>query len=131
MKPAAIISEKFVWSIEQATKLISTRFHRWLGTGRCVRPLGGHARQFRKRGVERRLVQVAILKLAGEIIGVGLHVEVAVAGQIEQDRARRALLLALKRFIDCGAYRVIGFRRWHDAFAAGEHDAGLEAQFLR
>ena len=35
--------------------------------------------QFRKRGVERRLVQVAIVKLAGEVIRIGLHVEVTVA----------------------------------------------------
>jgi hypothetical protein len=40
-------------------------------------------RQFLQRNVERRLVQVAILKLAGEIVGVGLHVEVAMAGQVE------------------------------------------------
>ena len=79
MKPAAIISEKFVWSIEQATNLISTRFRRWLGTGRCVRLLGGRPRKFCKRGVERRLIQVAILKFAGEVIGIRLHVEVAIA----------------------------------------------------
>jgi hypothetical protein len=35
--------------------------------------------QFRKRGVERRLIQVAILKFAGEVIGIRLHVEVPIA----------------------------------------------------
>jgi len=35
--------------------------------------------QFCKRGVERRLIQVAILKFAGEVIGIRLHVEVPIA----------------------------------------------------
>ena len=77
------------------------------------------------------MIQVAIIKFAGQIIVVCLHVEVAVAGQVEQDRARLALLLAFKRFIDGSAYGVIGFRRRHDTFASGEHDAGLEARLLR
>jgi hypothetical protein len=53
--------------------------------------LRSHARQFRKPGFECCLIQIAILKLAGEVIGVCLHVEVAVTGQVEQDGARHAL----------------------------------------
>jgi hypothetical protein len=83
------------------------------GTG-----LSRNSRQFGEGSVKHLLVEFAILELAGEIIRIGLHVEVAVARQVEQDRAGCALLLALERFIDGGAYRVIGFWRGHDAFAA-------------
>jgi 56kDa selenium binding protein (SBP56) len=51
-------------------------------------------------------------------------------GMAVYSRARRALLLALKRFIDCGAYGVISFRRRQNAFASGERHAGLEARLL-
>jgi hypothetical protein len=83
--------------------------------------LSRNSRQFGEGSVKHLLVEFAILELAGEIIRIGLHVGVAVARQVEQDRAGCALLLALERFIDGGAYRVIGFRRGHDAFAAGKH----------
>ena len=52
----------------------SGRWHGLLKTLLCRQ-----AWQFRKRGVERRLVQVAIVKLASEVIRIGLHVEVTVA----------------------------------------------------
>jgi hypothetical protein len=40
-------------------------------------------------------------------------------------------LLALERFIHCGAYGVVGFRRRDDTFAAGKHDASLKARLPR
>jgi hypothetical protein len=46
------------------------------------------------------LVWIAILEFAGEVVRVGLHIEMAVAGQIEQDRARFSFFLTLKCFVD-------------------------------
>ena len=59
-----------------------------------------------------------ILQLAGEVIDVRLHVEVAVAAQVEQNGARLAFLLAAQRLVDRAAHRVVGFGRGHDAFGA-------------
>ncbi len=51
----------------------------------------------------------------------------AVAAQVEQDRAGGAFLLAAQRFVDRTLDGVVGLRRRHDALGAGEGDAGLEA----
>src|SRR5450756_395829 len=54
--------------------------------------------QPRERLRQLGLVVLKILQLAAEVVEVGLHVEVAVAAQIEQDGARLAFGLALQRF---------------------------------
>ena len=51
---------------------------------------------------------------------VGLHVEVAGAGEAEEDRLFASFRLAAQRFIDGGADGVARFRRGQDAFGAGE-----------
>ena len=58
------------------------------------RILRRHLRQRGERRLQFRLVVVAVFQLAGEVIGVRLHVEMAVARQIEQDGLRLALGLA-------------------------------------
>jgi hypothetical protein len=44
-----------------------------------------HLGQVSERGLEIRLGVALVGQLAGEVIGIGLHVEVPVAAQIEQD----------------------------------------------
>ena len=53
-----------------------------------------HLGQAGERLGERGLVIVAVFELDGEVVGIGLHVEMAVARQVEQDGARLALGLA-------------------------------------
>ena len=66
-----------------------------------------------------------ISELAREIVGIGLHVEMAVTAQIEQDGASSPRLLAFERFVDGAAHRVGGFGGRHDALGAGELAAAL------
>ena len=47
---------------------------------------GRNRRQIGKRGLQCRFVIVAVFEVAGEIIHIGLHIEVAVARQVEEDR---------------------------------------------
>ena len=54
----------------------------------------------------------------------------AVAAQVEEDRARHPFLLAAQRFLDGAQHRVVGLRRGHDAFGARELHACLEAPGL-
>ena len=61
---------------------------------------------------------------------VGLHVEMAVARQIEQDRRRLAFLARLQRLVDRRPDRMVRFRRRHDSLGAREHHARLEARVL-
>jgi hypothetical protein len=51
---------------------------------------------------------------------IGLHVEVAGAGEAEEDRLFASFRLAAQRFVDGGADGVARFRRGQDAFGAGE-----------
>src|SRR6185437_9554613 len=84
-------------------------------------------RQVRQRGFERLRVVVLVIELAGEIVAVGLHVEMAVAGEVEEDRRRLALLPRLQGLVDRRADRMVRFRGRHDALLAREHDPRLEA----
>src|SRR5271155_3961600 len=93
--------------------------------------LRGHPRQIGERGVELGLVIRTVLKLASLEIDVGLHVEVTVTTQIEQDRARSAFGLAAQRLVDRSAHRMVGFRRRQDAFGARKLDSCFEATRLR
>ena len=54
----------------------------------------------RQRLFEGGGIIVLILELAREVVGVGLHVEMAVAGEVEKDRRRCALLARLQRLVD-------------------------------
>ena len=72
-----------------------------------------------------------ILQLAGEEAVVGGHVEVAVAGQAEEDGLGLAGRLAAERLVNRGADGVAGLRRRDDAFGAGELDAGFKGRHLR
>ncbi len=51
---------------------------------------------------ERLWIVILVLEFAGEIVGVGLHVEMAVAGQVEEDGGRLAFLARLQRLVDRG-----------------------------
>ena len=84
-------------------------------------------RQARERHGELRGVVLLVVETALEEIDVGLHVEVAVATEIEQDAARLAVLPAAQGLVDGALDGMIGLRRRHDALGAGEGDAGLEA----
>ena len=74
---------------------------------------------------------LVVLQLAREVLLVRGHVEVAVAGKVEDDRLLLAFLLAAERLVDRNSYRVRGLRRRNDAFAARELDRGLEGRDLR
>ena len=54
----------------------------------------GDARQARERRGQFLLVVVPVDELAFEVVDVGLHIEMAVAGKVEQDRLFLAFLLA-------------------------------------
>src|SRR3984957_13806532 len=84
----------------------------------------------RKRVFESLRFVILIDELAREIVGIGLHVEMPVAAQIEQDGRRFPFLPRFQRFIDRRADRMGCFRGRHDAFRAGELNARLEARVL-
>ena len=71
-----------------------------------------------------------VLELAGEIVAVSLHVEMAVAAEVEQDRRRLALFARLQRLVDRRADRVGRFRGRHDALRRANMNARLEARVL-
>src|SRR5471030_1829630 len=101
------------------------RARRMIGAG-----LSGNARQAHERHGQFLLVVVPVDEFALVVVDVGLHIEMAVAGKVEQDRLFLAFLLAAQRLVDGATHRVIGLRRRHDAFAACELDASLEARLL-
>src|SRR5271165_5644524 len=73
-----------------------------------------HLWQLGERGLEHRLVVILIDERASEIVGIGLHVEVAVAAKIEENGRRPALFPRLDRFVDRTLDGVIGLGRRHD-----------------
>ena len=77
----------------------------------------GHARQSRERHRELRFVVVLILQLAGEVVDVGLHVEVTVPAEIEQDRAPFPFLPAASIASRSHPDRVVSLGSGDDAFA--------------
>src|SRR5450755_982121 len=104
----------------------------WPGWARRMIGAGssGDARQARERRGQFLLVVVPVDQLALEVVDIGLHIEMAVAGQVEQDRLFLAFLLAAQRLVDGAAHRVVGLRRRHDALATRKLDAGFKASLL-
>ena len=88
------------------------------------------ARQARQRHRKFLFIVVLVDKFAFEEADVGLHIEMAVTGEVEENGLLFALFLAAQSFIDRAAYRVIGFRRRHDAFAARKFDTSFKAGLL-
>src|SRR5256886_13831265 len=87
-----------------------------------------HAAQ---RFLDLRRRVLVVLELAGQERLVGAEVEVAVAGEVEQDRPALAFFLAAERLIDRDSDRVSGLRRRDDALAARELHRRLERRDLR
>ena len=77
----------------------------------------------------RRVLEV--LELAGEVRVVRRHVDVAVAGEVEEDGPLLPLLLRLERLVDRGPDRVRRLGRRDDELGARELDRRVEAGELR
>src|ERR1039457_6241385 len=103
-------------------------------SGRCAASLLGMDRRQTGQSHGDLLVGIlVVLQFAGRVIDVGLHVEVPVTAEIEQDDARDTLLLALERFCQRTGNGVIGLGRGDDALGAAEPDTrgeGLRAAAL-
>ena len=95
---------------------------------------GSHPRRHRgqpSQGHRQFFLAVGlILEFAGEVLLVGRHVEMAVTAEVEEDGFAFAFALAAHGFLDGALDSVVGLRRGHDAFVAGEEHAGLEALTL-
>src|SRR5215471_5457547 len=76
------------------------------------------------------LIVILVDELAFEVVDIGLHVEMPVAGHVEQNDLALALTLATQRLVDRAAYRMRRLRRRHDALATRELDAGFETRDL-
>src|SRR5207248_3464186 len=70
--------------------------------------------------VDLALVQVDVLELAREVLVVRAHVEVAVAGQVEEDRLLLPRLVGGLRDPERAVDRVGGLGRGQDPLAPGE-----------
>src|SRR5713226_4291733 len=82
-----------------------------------------HALDRPERTVHLVLVQAHVLELAGKVVVVGSHVEMAVAGKVEQERALLARLVGCFRHLERSVNRVGGFGRGEDSFATREQDS--------
>src|SRR4051812_30372655 len=99
----------------------------WLSPAKPVGLLfGSDLRQAIEAALELALVVRNVLQLAAEIVHVRLHVEMAVAAQIEQDGLGLALALATQRLVERALDHVVGFGRRQDTLDARELDPGLE-----
>ena len=74
----------------------------------------------RSARLDLRLVELEVDELAGEVVVVGGHVEVAVAGEVEEDRPLDALLVGGGGRSQGAVDRVGGLGRRDDPLAAGE-----------
>src|SRR5690606_16002226 len=72
------------------------------------------ARQTGECHGEFALVVRRVAELAGEVVGVGLHVEMAVPAQVEEDRTRLALFTAAHGLVNRFLHGVVGFGCRHD-----------------
>src|ERR1019366_1369694 len=72
-----------------------------------------------------------INELAGKVLFISSHVEVAVAAQVEKDCPFLAFLLGLPSFFNRAAHGVRGFGCDEDTFAFRESDRRFEALQLR
>ena len=92
---------------------------------------GGKFGEVGKRGAQLGLVIGMVGELPRTVVHIGLHIEMAVAAQVEQYRAPNALGFAAQRFVDRAAHSVVGLGSRQDALGAGELYACLEAAVLR
>src|SRR4030042_1328162 len=95
------------------------------------RPLDRHLRQVRERLLHLLGGVVEVLELARGVGVVRRHVDVAVAGEVEEDDLLLALLLRLERLVDRAADGVRRLGRGDDELGARELDGRLEAGGLR
>src|SRR5262249_33371923 len=84
------------------------------------------ARKPRQRHGKLLFVVVLVDKFAFEVVDIGLHVEMPVTREIEEDRLFLALLLAAQRLVDGAPYRVRGLRSRHNALTSRKFYTGLE-----
>src|ERR1700733_11934802 len=108
------------------------RRRHWIALLRFARndELRRDAGQAGERHGELAFVIVLVDQLAFEIGDIGAHVEMAVAGHVEQNDLGLALFLAAQCLVDGATHRMRRLRRRYDALAAGELHAGVEAGFL-
>src|SRR5690349_5261991 len=91
--------------------------------GRASRRLD--ARQAGERHGELALVIVEVFQLAGVVVDVGQHIEMAVAAEVEEDRLALAGVAAPDWLVHGCLDGVVRFRSRQNALGAGEADAGL------
>src|SRR3990170_2779362 len=101
------------------------------GYADCAVCFSAYLRQPLHRLGHRRLGVAVVLELAAEVLVVGGHVEVAVAGEVEEDRFLLAALFARERLVDRHADGVVRLGRRQDALGARELHARLEGRKLR
>src|SRR5918999_3804880 len=77
------------------------------------------------------LAELDLGEVAGQVVVVGLHVEVAVAAQVEHDHSLLAGLLRRHRLVDRRADGVVRLGRRDDPLRPGELHACLEHLVLR
>src|ERR1035437_4403836 len=86
----------------------------------------GHLRKVRHRLLDRMVGILEVLELPVVVALVGRHVEVAVAGEVEDDHLLLAGLPAKERLVDRGADRGRGLRRRDDPLRFRELDCRVE-----
>ena len=69
---------------------------------------------------------LVVFQFAGLVVDVGLHVEVTMAAEVEENGARLAFRFGFEGLADGFGDGVVGFGRGHDAFGAGKLNAGSE-----
>ena len=68
-----------------------------------------------------RFIVLLINQLAIHVVAIRLHVEVAMATEIEQDGLASAFFLTLERLVDGGFDGMVGLRRWdYSDYMAGK-----------
>ena len=72
------------------------------------------------------ICHLVVGQVASQVLVVGGHVDQAVAGEVEQDRARLAFDLGLFRFADGGSDSVGRFGSRYDALTLRKERGGLE-----
>src|SRR5207237_624359 len=90
--------------------------------------LGGSRKPFESSqgALDLFLLEGEVLEVAGEIVVVGGHVEVAEGGEVEENRPLLARLVGSLRRLQRAVDRVRRLRRGDDALVRGEEDGGGE-----
>src|SRR5271166_5973527 len=101
------------------------------GEGKGASLLSGQLGKVGQRCPQLSLVISIIMELAGLVVDIGLHVEVAVAAEVKKDRPCGALRLAAQRLFDGAAHGVVGFGRRQDSFDARKLNSSFKAARLR